>query len=116
MSKTILITGVTGQDGSYLAKLMLKRGDRVAGSVRRTSSDHNVAARRARHSGRRRTDRSRRRGDHNILRMVERVRTSNLAGWGFRQSTFQRAYARDSVDDGADLLLYCSCQSSARRG
>ncbi len=40
MSKTILITGVTGQDGSYLAKLMLERGYTVVGGVRRTSSDN----------------------------------------------------------------------------
>ena len=40
MSKTILITGVTGQDGSYLAKLMLECGYTVVGGVRRTSSDN----------------------------------------------------------------------------
>lgn len=32
-----LITGVTGQDGSYLAERLLERGDRVWGMVRRTS-------------------------------------------------------------------------------
>src|SRR5262245_47415302 len=40
MSKTALITGVTGQDGAYLAKLMLELGYRVVGGVRRTSSDN----------------------------------------------------------------------------
>lgn len=34
---TALITGVTGQDGSYLAELLLAKGYRVAGVVRRTS-------------------------------------------------------------------------------
>ncbi|MDA8331769.1 MAG: GDP-mannose 4,6-dehydratase [Candidatus Dormibacteraeota bacterium] len=38
MSKTALITGVTGQDGSYLAELLLSRGYDVHGVVRRTSS------------------------------------------------------------------------------
>jgi GDPmannose 4,6-dehydratase len=39
MSKTALITGVTGQDGSYLAELLLKEGYRVVGMTRRTSTD-----------------------------------------------------------------------------
>lgn len=37
MSKTALITGVTGQDGSYLSKLLLDKGYRVVGVKRRTS-------------------------------------------------------------------------------
>ncbi|MET8411689.1 GDP-mannose 4,6-dehydratase [Streptomyces sp. NPDC005195] len=38
MTKTALITGVTGQDGSYLAELLLSKGYRVHGLVRRSSS------------------------------------------------------------------------------
>ena len=38
MAKVALITGVTGQDGSYLAELLLKKGYEVHGVVRRTSS------------------------------------------------------------------------------
>jgi GDPmannose 4,6-dehydratase len=37
--RTALITGVTGQDGSYLAELLLAKGYRVVGVVRRTSHD-----------------------------------------------------------------------------
>ena len=37
MSKTALITGVTGQDGSYLAELLLEKGYEVHGMVRRSS-------------------------------------------------------------------------------
>ena len=37
--KTALITGVTGQDGSYLAELLLAQGYRVIGMTRRTSPD-----------------------------------------------------------------------------
>ena len=37
--KRALITGVTGQDGSYLAELLLEKGYQVFGLVRRTSSD-----------------------------------------------------------------------------
>ncbi len=36
--KTALITGITGQDGSYLAELLLSEGYRVVGMVRRSSS------------------------------------------------------------------------------
>jgi GDPmannose 4,6-dehydratase len=36
-NKTALITGVTGQDGSYLAELLLDKGYRVVGLKRRTS-------------------------------------------------------------------------------
>jgi len=36
---TALITGITGQDGSYLAELLLEKGYRVVGVVRRTSHD-----------------------------------------------------------------------------
>jgi GDPmannose 4,6-dehydratase len=39
MSKTALITGITGQDGSYLAELLLSEGYRVVGMTRRTSTD-----------------------------------------------------------------------------
>jgi GDPmannose 4,6-dehydratase len=35
---TALITGVTGQDGSYLAEFLLEKGYRVVGMVRRTST------------------------------------------------------------------------------
>ncbi len=35
--KTALITGITGQDGSYLAELLLTKGYRVVGMVRRSS-------------------------------------------------------------------------------
>ena len=38
MSKTALITGITGQDGSYLAEFLLSQGYKVVGMVRRTST------------------------------------------------------------------------------
>ncbi len=38
MNKTALITGITGQDGSYLAELLLGKGYRVIGIVRRSST------------------------------------------------------------------------------
>ena len=38
MPKIALITGITGQDGSYLAELLLKKGYKVHGIIRRSSS------------------------------------------------------------------------------
>lgn len=38
MGKTALITGITGQDGSYLAELLLSKGYEVHGLVRRSST------------------------------------------------------------------------------
>jgi GDPmannose 4,6-dehydratase len=39
MTRTALITGITGQDGSYLAELLLEKGYRVVGMTRRSSSN-----------------------------------------------------------------------------
>ncbi len=38
MTRTALITGITGQDGSYLAELLLEQGYRVVGMTRRSST------------------------------------------------------------------------------
>ena len=38
MTKTAFITGVSGQDGAYLSKLLLDKGYRVVGGIRRTST------------------------------------------------------------------------------
>ena len=54
--KTALITGVTGQDGSYLAELLLKKGYRVHGIVRRESLEKN------------------RRGLQNLERCIEEIK------------------------------------------
>jgi len=40
MPKTALITGITGQDGSYLAEWLLEKGYRVVGMVRRASTEN----------------------------------------------------------------------------
>ena len=37
--KTALITGIAGQDGSYLAELLLEKGYDVHGVIRRSSVD-----------------------------------------------------------------------------
>ncbi len=38
MSKIALISGITGQDGSYLTELLIKKGYVVHGIIRRSSS------------------------------------------------------------------------------
>src|SRR5438552_4216471 len=38
MSKRAIITGITGQDGSYLAELLLSKGYEVVGATRRASA------------------------------------------------------------------------------
>jgi GDPmannose 4,6-dehydratase len=43
MIKTALITGITGQDGSYLAELLLRYGYQVYGLIRRSSSFNTAA-------------------------------------------------------------------------
>ena len=40
MKKTALITGVTGQDGSYLSEFLLGKGYEVHGVIRRSSVDY----------------------------------------------------------------------------
>jgi len=40
VARTALITGITGQDGSYLAELLLEKGYRVVGMVRRASTEN----------------------------------------------------------------------------
>ncbi|MCA2710895.1 MAG: GDP-mannose 4,6-dehydratase, partial [Microcystis sp. M015S2] len=37
-AKRALITGITGQDGSYLSELLLEKGYEVHGIIRRTST------------------------------------------------------------------------------
>ena len=39
-NRTALITGITGQDGSYLAEYLLSLGYRVCGVVRRSASEN----------------------------------------------------------------------------
>jgi GDPmannose 4,6-dehydratase len=40
MAKKTLITGITGQDGSYLTELLLAKGCEVHGIIRRTAATY----------------------------------------------------------------------------
>ena len=43
MSKTALITGITGQDGAYLAQFLLEKGYAVHGFVARRATESRLA-------------------------------------------------------------------------
>ena len=49
--KKALITGITGQDGSYLADLLLEKGYEVHGIIRRASTFNTAALRRSERLG-----------------------------------------------------------------
>jgi GDPmannose 4,6-dehydratase len=107
--KRALITGITGQDGAYLAQLLLKKGYYVAGAVRRTSISN--------------TERLEELGIcdrielvdfdllelSNIIRVVERVRPDeiyNLAAQSFVAASFELpVYTADCDAMGVVRLL-----------
>ena len=45
MNKTALITGINGQDGSYLAEFLLDKGYKVYGTLKRNSVSENQTSR-----------------------------------------------------------------------
>ena len=114
MVKTALITGVTGQDGAYLAELLLKKGYLVHGAKRRSSSyntariDHLIAGR---HDAGRRfhlhyadvTDSA------NLIRLVQEVQPDeiyNLAAQSHVQVSFDTPeYTANADGLGALRLL-----------
>src|SRR5438046_225464 len=83
-SKRALITGITGQDGSYLAELLLQQGYEVIGMVRRLSSEnhHRLEAFRDRitiHTG----DLLDQRSLRDVMRACEPEGIYNLAAMSF---------------------------------
>ena len=114
MSKKALITGITGQDGSYLAELLLGKGYEVHGVIRRSSSfnterlehlyadPHDLAARLMLHYG----DVS---DGTAMLRLMERIAPDevyNLAAQSHVRVSFdQPEYSADVVGTGALRLL-----------
>jgi len=84
MSKIALITGITGQDGSYLAELLLSKGYEVHGMVRRTSSDN---TQRIKHlEGQVTIHRGDLLDQHSLTRLIQQIRpveVYNLAAQSF---------------------------------
>jgi GDPmannose 4,6-dehydratase len=113
MSKTALITGVTGQDGAYLAELLLAKGYDVHGIKRRSSSfntgridhiysdPHQKGARLHLHYGDM-TDAT------NLIRIVQEVRPDeiyNLAAQSHVQVSFDTAEYTANADAIGTLRL-----------
>jgi GDPmannose 4,6-dehydratase len=112
--KRALITGITGQDGSYLAELLLSKGYEVHGILRRASSfnteridhlyqdPHEPGPRVILHYGDL-TDSS---GLHQVLQLVEPDEVYNLGSQSHvKVSFFQPEYTADSVATGALRIL-----------
>lgn len=107
MKKTALITGITGQDGSYLSELLLSKGYEVHGIIRRASSfntgriDH-ILSRLHLHYG----DMSDGTGLRRILELANPNEVYNLAAMSHvRVSYDQPEYTADSIAIGTLRLL-----------
>lgn len=92
MTKRALITGLTGQDGSYLAELLLDKGYEVVGMVRRSST---VNFERIHHI---QDDIQIEQGDlldeasmHDVVRRVRPSEIYNLGAQSFVQTSWQQA-------------------------
>ncbi len=127
MAKTALITGVTGQDGSYLAEFLLARGYNVHGMVRRTSSfatgriDHLRQGFDSGHSGLQLHygDLGDGTGLRRIIELVAPDEVYNLAAQSHVRISFdQPEYTADVVGLGALRLLEAvrdHCRSTGRQ-
>ncbi len=108
MAETVFITGIMGQDGAYLAELMLKQGKRVVGGVRRSSTANDWRLRSL--------------GVHNdvelvdfelleyslIHRLLERIqpnRVFNLAAQSFVGASFEQPLFTSDVDAMGPLRM-----------
>jgi GDPmannose 4,6-dehydratase len=114
MSKTALITGITGQDGSYLTELLLSKGYDVHGIVRRSSTfntdrldhiyqdPHLPGARLKLHYG----DLNDGNNLANIMRMVNPTEVYNLAAQSHVRVSFDMpVYTADTDAVGALKIL-----------
>jgi len=123
--KTALITGITGQDGSYLTELLLSKGYQVHGIVRRASTfntgrldgiyadPHDRGARMHLHYG----DLSDGTGLRRILEGVKPDEIYNLAAQSHVRVSFdQSEYTADVVATGTLRLLEAVRDSAERTG
>jgi GDPmannose 4,6-dehydratase len=114
VAKTALITGITGQDGSYLAELLLEKGYEVHGLIRRASTfntgridaiyqdPHESAARLFLHHG----DLSDGTGLVNLVRQVRPDEVYHLAAQSHVKVSFEMPeYTGDATGMGTIRLL-----------
>ena len=116
MTKSALITGITGQDGSYLAEFLLAKGYRVHGIMRRSSSfntsridhlyndPHDLARRLFLHYG----DLTDATGLRRILEIAQPDEIYNLGAQSHVKVSFENPeYTADVVASGTLRLLDC---------
>ncbi len=91
MTRTALITGITGQDGSYLAEFLLEKGYTVHGMVRRSST---VSLERIEHiAGRIHMHQGDLLDQHSLVKMLEDIRPNevyNLAAQSFVPTSWEQ--------------------------
>ena len=118
MTDTALITGITGQDGSYLAELLLDLGYEVHGTIRTTTSD--IADSRVGHlvTGDEpavtlhNTDLS---DSHSLRRLVEEIQPQevyNLAAQSHVRASFDQAVHTGNVTGLGALRLLDAIRST----
>jgi len=80
MTRSALITGITGQDGSYLAEFLLDKGYAVHGMVRRSST---ISLERIQHiAGRLHLHQGDLLDQHSLVRMLEEIRPNEVYNLG----------------------------------
>jgi GDPmannose 4,6-dehydratase len=91
MTRSALITGITGQDGSYLAEFLLEKGYIVHGMVRRSST---ISLERIEHiAGRIHLHQGDLLDQHSLVRMLEEIRPNevyNLAAQSFVPTSWEQ--------------------------
>ena len=101
MNKTALITGVTGQDGAYLAQLLLKKGYDVHGLIARRSTDPTWRLKELRIHGDVRLINGDLTDTSSLMRAVEKARPTevyNLAAQSFVGSSWDQPEFTGNVD------------------
>ncbi len=118
MGKSVIITGITGQDGSYMADLLLKMGYQVHGIVRRLSRPNveniqGILNQITLHEG----DLHDQSSLNSIVRKVKPDELYNLASQSFVGASWNQ-YVQDGTAQNirpAEVMLLCGDSSKAKR-
>lgn len=96
--KTAIITGITGQDGSYLAELLLSKGYKVIGIVRRISTEANTRIQNILDSIEiANADLTDEASLHNVMELYQPDEVYNLASQSFVPASWTQAVASAEV-------------------
>ena len=111
-NKIALITGITGQDGSYMAELLLEKGYEVHGIVRRVSQPNhaNIAAIKDRitlHTG----DMLDGSSLFRILQQVRPAEVYNFAGMSQVRDSYDHPEVAQEINAGGLLRILESCRT-----